>query len=49
MEIAEKEIVCMEIDIVEYVGPTACIEPPKRPTQTAGHATPSDVLCFAND
>ena len=31
------------------VEPTACIEPPKRPTQTTSHAKPSNVLLFGRD
>ena len=49
METAEEEIVCMETNIFRNVGLAACIEPPKRPTQTAGQAESSNVLSSVSD
>ena len=49
MEAIEEEILCMETNLFGNVGPTACIEPPKRPTQTAGHARPSNASHFGSD
>ena len=49
VEAAEEEVQCMERNIPGNVRPVACAGPPKRPTQTAGHAGPPDVLCFASD
>ena len=49
MEAAAEEIMCMETKIFGSVGPVACIEPPKKPAQVAGHARSSDVLRFGGD
>ena len=49
METVEEEIVCMETNIFENVGPAACIEPPKRRTQAVGQARSSNVLSFVSD
>ena len=39
----------MEENVFGSVRPAAGTRPPKRPAQTAGHAGPSDVLCFGSD
>ena len=49
MEAAAEGIICMETKMFGNVGPAACIEPPKRATQTAGHARPANVLHFGSD
>ena len=49
MEAAEEEVQRMEINRSGNLRPVACTRPPKRPAQTAGHAGPSDVLCFGSD
>ena len=46
---AVEEIICMEIEMFRIVGPVACIEPPKRATQTVGQARPTNVLHFGSD
>ena len=38
-----------EKNVFGNVGFAACIEPPKRPTHTAGQARPSNVLRFGSD
>ena len=49
VEAAAEEIVCMETNMFGNVGPTACIEPPKRPTRVVGQVGPSNVLLFESD
>ena len=49
MEVAKVEVFRMETNDFGSVRPAACIGPPKRPTQTVGHARPSNVLHFASD
>ena len=49
VEAAEEEVQCMERNRSGNLRPVACTRPPKRPAQTAGHAGPSDVLCFGSD
>ena len=49
VEAAEEEVQCMERNRSGNLRLVACTGPPKRPTQTAGHTKPSDVLCFGSD
>ena len=49
VEAAEEEVQCMERNRSGNLRPVAYTRPPKRPAQTAGHAGPSDVLCFGSD
>ena len=49
VEAAAEEIICMETEMFENVGPAACIGSPKRPIQTADQARPSNVLRFESD
>ena len=49
VEAAEEEVQCMERNRSGNLRLVACTRPSKRPAQTAGHARPSDVLCFGSD
>ena len=44
-----KEIICIKTKMFGNVGPTACIEPPKKATQTIGQEGPCNVLRFGSD
>ena len=49
LEAAAEEIICMETEMFGNVGLGACIEPPKRATQTADQVGTTNVLRFGND
>ena len=49
VEAAAEKTMRIESNMLRYVGPATCIEPPKRPTHTAGQAEPSNVMRFGSD
>ena len=49
VEAAEEEVQCMERSTSGKMRPAASTGPPKRPTQIASHARPSNILHFGYD